>query len=47
MSDIKIFRLSGDSVTELEGRSAEIEKSLQTLIEKHLETFLSVRFLAW
>jgi predicted transport protein len=46
MSDIKIFRLSGDSVTELEGRSAEIEKSLQTLIEKHLETFLGVRFLA-
>jgi len=46
MSDIKIFRLSGDSVTELEGRSAEIEKSLQTLIEKHLDTFLGVRFLA-
>jgi predicted transport protein len=46
MSDIKIFRLSGESVTELEGRSAEIEKSLQTLIEKNLETFLGVRFLA-
>lgn len=46
MSDIKIFRLSSDSVTELEGRSAGIEKSLQTLIERHLETFLGVRFLA-
>jgi predicted transport protein len=46
MSDIKIFRLSGDSVTEIEGHSAEIEKSLQTLIEKHLDTFLGVRFLA-
>jgi predicted transport protein len=46
VSDIKIFRLSGDTVTELEGRSAEIEKSLQTLIEKNLETFLGVRFLA-
>lgn len=46
MSDIKIFRLSGDTVTELEGRSAEIEKSLQTLIEKHLETILGVRFVA-
>lgn len=45
MSDIKIFRLSGDSVTEIEGHSAEIEKSLQALIEKHLETFLGVRFL--
>jgi len=46
MSDIKIFRLAGESVIELEGRSAEIEKSLQTLIEKHLEVFLGVRFLA-
>lgn len=46
MSDIKIFRLSNDTVTELEGRSAEIEKSLQTLTERHLETFLGVRFLA-
>lgn len=46
MSDIKIFRLSVDSVAELEGRSAGIEKSLQTLIERHLETFLGVRFLA-
>ena len=46
MSDIKVFRLNSDTVTELEGRSAEIEKSLQTLIEKHLEAFLGVRFLA-
>jgi len=46
MSDIKIFHLTNDTVTELEGRSAEIEKSLQTLIEQHLETFLGVRFLA-
>ena len=46
MSDIKIFRLTGDTVVELEGSSATIEKSLQTFIEKHLETFLGVRFLA-
>ena len=46
MSDIKIFRLSGETVTELVGRSAGIEKSLQTQIERHLETFLGVRFLA-
>jgi predicted transport protein len=45
MSDIKIFRISGDTVTELEGSSSPIEKSLQTLIEKHLEQFLGVRFL--
>lgn len=46
MSDIKIFRLTGDNVAELEGRSAVIEKSLQTLIERYLETFFGVRFLA-
>ena len=46
MSDIKIFRLSGETVIELEGHSVSIEKSLQMLIEKHLETFLGVRFLA-
>lgn len=46
MSDIKIFRITGETVTELEGSSATIEKSLQNLIEKHLETFLGVRFLA-
>lgn len=46
MSDIKIFRLSANTIAELEGRSAGIEKSLQTLIERHLETFLGVRFLA-
>jgi len=43
MSTIKIFRLTTDTVTELEGRSAEIEKSLQTHIEQHLETFLGIR----
>ena len=46
MSDIKIFRHTNDTVTELEGRSSEIEKSLQALIERHLETFLGVRFIA-
>lgn len=46
MSDIKIFRILGETITELEGKSAGIEKSLQTLIEKHLEAFLGVRFLA-
>jgi len=46
LSDIKIFRLSGETVVELEGYSVTIEKSIQVLIEKHLETFLGVRFLA-
>ncbi|WP_163539011.1 DUF5655 domain-containing protein [Gracilibacillus sp. YIM 98692] len=46
MGDIKLFRLNGDSVDELEGQSVSIEKSLQHIIERHLETFLGVRFLA-
>lgn len=46
MSDIKLFRLNGDEVTELEGTSVGLEKSLQELIERHLETFFGIRFLA-
>jgi len=46
MSDLKLFRLNGPSVCEIEGSSAALEKSLQDLIERNLETFLGVRFLA-
>lgn len=46
MSDLKLFRLDGPSVCEIEGSSAALEKSLQDLIERNLETFLGVRFLA-
>jgi len=46
VSDLKLFHTAGGSVHEIEGRSVALEKSLQTLIEKHLETFLGVRFLA-
>lgn len=46
MSDIKLFHISGSHVTQLEGRSVALEKSLQTLIEKHLDVFLGIRFLA-
>ena len=46
MSDIKLFKLDGDKVTELEGHSVDIEKSLQSLIERHLESFIGIRFLA-
>lgn len=46
MGDINIFRLNGDNVTELEESSMAVEKSLQNLMEKHLEVFLGVRFLA-
>ena len=46
MADIKLFRVIDDRVAEIPGNSVAIEKSLQTLIEQHLETFLGIRFLA-
>ena len=46
MSDIKLFRIGGDDVCELAGTSVGLEKSLQALMERHLEAFLAVRFLA-
>ncbi len=46
MSDIKLFNITKNKVTELEGKSVTIEKALQLLIEKHLETFLGVSFIA-
>src|SRR6266849_9954967 len=46
MSDIKLFHMGNGSVQELKGTSIAIEKTLQTLIEIHLEVFLGVRFLA-
>lgn len=46
MSDIKLFHLQGNQVTELTGSAVNIEKSLQEQIEKNLDTFLGVRFLA-
>ncbi|UUO09027.1 endonuclease NucS [Blastopirellula sp. J2-11] len=46
MSDIKLFRTNGETVTQLEGQSVALEKSLQKLIERHLDIFLGIRFLA-
>ncbi|MBX6963418.1 DUF5655 domain-containing protein [Alcaligenes faecalis] len=46
MSDIQLFRLQADSVTELSSQSVTLEKNLQKLVESHMETFLGVRFLA-
>jgi len=45
MSDIKLFKVSNGSVQELQGASIAVEKTLQTLIENHLEAFLGIRFL--
>ena len=46
MSDIKLFRIADGSVTQLAGTSVAVEKSLQVLIEKHLDAFLGVKLLA-
>lgn len=46
MSDIKLFHVRSGSAQELQGTSIAIEKTLQTVIENHLEVFLGVRFLA-
>lgn len=46
MSDIKLFRYSKAGAVELAGKSANIEKTLQNLIESQMETYLGVRFLA-
>lgn len=46
MSDIQLFRVCGGTATEVTGRTAPLEKTLQTLIEGQMETLLGVRFLA-
>jgi hypothetical protein len=44
VSDIKLFRVRNGAVDELQGRFVAVEKSLQVLIEKHLQELLGVRF---
>ena len=46
MTDIKLFKLGSETATELAGRATALEKSLQVLIEKNLETMLGIRLLA-
>lgn len=46
MSDIKLFRLANGQASELQGNASDLEKPLQTLIEKNLESLLGIRFLA-
>lgn len=45
MSDIKLFRVGGEKVSELAGAAAQVEKSLQEMFETNLEALLGVRFL--
>lgn len=46
MSDIKLFHIAKNKITELEGKSVAVEKSLQKLIETNLEDFLGIKFIA-
>lgn len=46
MGDIKFFSLAGDAPREILGQNVAIERSLQRLIESHLDVFFSMRFLA-
>lgn len=46
MGDIKLFHTKNGSVTELVGSAVAVEKSLQTMIERNMDAFLGVRFLA-
>jgi Uncharacterized conserved protein len=46
MSDIKLFRFANDNAQELAGRSALVERELHDLMEKHMECFLGIRFVA-
>lgn len=45
MSDINLFRV-GENVEPVELRAVRLEKEIQTLIERNMETFFGVRFLA-
>ncbi len=46
LSDIRLFRILADEVEPITGSAVAVEKSLQGLIERHLEVLLGVRFLA-
>lgn len=46
MSDIKLFAIANGTASEITGSAVALEKSLQTIIERNLETLLGIRFLA-
>ncbi|MEC5205514.1 putative transport protein [Vogesella perlucida] len=46
MADLRLFHLKASQVTELSGTASDLEKPLQTLIERNLETLLGIRFVA-
>ncbi|WP_300719145.1 DUF5655 domain-containing protein [uncultured Desulfovibrio sp.] len=46
MSDIKLFRFSKEGATALSARTALVERELHDLMEKHMQCFLGIRFVA-
>jgi predicted transport protein len=46
VSDLKLFRLSPDGAVELRGSASPLEKPLQALIERNMETLFGVRLVA-
>lgn len=46
MSDIKLFRFTGNTAHEIQGTASLLEKQLQGLIEANLVPLLGIRFLA-
>lgn len=46
MGDLKLFSISNSNVSEFSSASMELERSLQVVFERNLETLLGVRFLA-
>jgi predicted transport protein len=46
LSDIKLFRLTSGTASEMHGLASDLERPLQSLIEKNLEVLLGVRFLS-
>jgi predicted transport protein len=46
MGDIRIFKMEESNAKELKGSSVELEKSLQTFMEKNLEPLRGIKFLA-
>lgn len=45
MTDIKLFAQDAGSATEIPGSATSLEKSLQNVIERNLETMLGIRLL--
>src|SRR5271169_5790167 len=46
MSDLKLFRIDGERGSEISGAAMALEKPLQTLIERNMETFFGARLVA-